>query len=137
MAATAMVIETRQTLNIPPEVAVLEGFSFQSNTTIRYEQNGHGLSLKEKFQKLADQWRRETRLLSASDEKILHPSYQSIIAMGWNAVPLVLNELQSSRGHWFWALQFMAGVDPVPEGASIDQARDAWLEWGRKNGLLA
>jgi hypothetical protein len=136
MAATAIVIQTSQTLNIPLEVTTLEGFSFQANTTIRYEQNGHAPSLRDKFQKLADQWRRETRLLSASDEKILHPAYQSIIAMGWSAVPLVLQELQSRRGHWFWALRFMADVNPVPEGANIDQARSAWLAWGRQKGLL-
>jgi hypothetical protein len=137
MSSAGMIIQTTQTLNVPAESMNLQGFSFQANTTIQYEQNGHAPSLRDKFQALATEWRRGTRLLSASDEKILHPAYQSIIAMGSNAVPLVLHELQLRRGHWFWALRFMAGVDPVPEGANIDQARDAWLEWGRLKGLLA
>jgi len=80
------------------------------------------------FAALAERWRRETRFLSSLDEKILHPAYQSIIAMGKSAVPLVLSELESHHGHWFWALRFMSGEDSVPEGSNIAQARKAWLD---------
>lgn len=93
-------------------------------------------NLKDKFSELAEQWRRETRFLSSSDEKILHPAYQSIIAMGQSAVPLVLEELRSRRGHWFWALRFMADADPVPDGSNIEAARQAWIAWGREQGYL-
>ena len=88
------------------------------------------------FAVLAERWRRETRFSSSLDEKILHPAYQSIIATGKSAVPLVLSELESHHGHWFWALRFMTGEDPVPEGSNMAQARRAWLEWGRGKGLL-
>ena len=71
------------------------------------------------------------------DDKVLHSAYQSIIAMGRPAVPLVLEELKSRRGHWFWALHFMTGADPVPKGANIESARDAWLKWGRQKGYMA
>lgn len=93
--------------------------------------------LRSEFTALAEQWRRETGFLSSLDEKILHSAYQSIIAMGLDAVPLVLEELESRRGHWFWALHFMTkGANPVPEGANIEEARDAWLQWGRQKGYL-
>jgi hypothetical protein len=88
------------------------------------------------FAALAERWRRETRFSSSLDEKILHPAYQSIIAMGKSAVPLVLSELELHHGHWFWALRFMTGEDPVPEGSNMAQAREAWLDWGRGKGLL-
>jgi hypothetical protein len=88
------------------------------------------------FAALAERWRRETRFSSSLDEKVLHPAYQSIIAMGRGAVPLVLSELESHHGHWFWALRFMTGEDPVPQGSNIAQAREAWLDWGRHKGLL-
>jgi hypothetical protein len=88
------------------------------------------------FAALAALWRRETRFSSSLDEKVLHPAYQSIIAMGKSAVPLVLSELESHHCHWFWALRFMTGEDPVPEGSNIAQAREAWLDWGRGKGLL-
>ena len=92
--------------------------------------------LRAEFNTLVTQWRNETKFLSSSDDKILHSAYQSIIAMGAAAVPLVLEELESRRGRWFWALHFMAKTDPVPEGANVDQAREAWLKWGRDNGYL-
>jgi hypothetical protein len=92
--------------------------------------------LRASFTTLAEQWRRETKFSSSVDDKVLHSAYQSIIAMGRPAVPLVLEELEARRGHWFWALHFMTGVDPVPEGANVDVARDAWLKWGRQEGYL-
>jgi hypothetical protein len=91
---------------------------------------------RQRFSRLAERWRRETRFLSSADEKILHEAYQSIIAMGGEGVPFVLEELEKRRGHWFWALRFMAGVNPVPDGANIDGARDAWIVWGKANGYL-
>lgn len=93
-------------------------------------------ALRGEFGALVDRWRKETRFSSSSEEKILHEAYQSIIALGKPAVPLVLQELEARRGHWSWALRFMTGSDPVPEGANIEAARAAWLEWGRKEGLL-
>ena len=92
--------------------------------------------LRREFARLVGQWRTETRFSSSATEKVLHPAYQSIIAMGKLAVPLVLEELESKRGHWSWALHFMTGANPVPSGANIDEARAAWLEWGRAKGLL-
>jgi len=92
--------------------------------------------LRARFSHLVSEWRRDTSLSSSLDEKILHPAYQSIIAMGITGVPLVLKELESNRGHWSWALHFMTGVDPVPEGSNVSEARQAWLEWGRREGML-
>jgi hypothetical protein len=92
--------------------------------------------LKQRFLYLAAEWKNGTQFISSSDERILHPAYQSIIALGPSAVPFVLEELQSNHGHWFWALHFMSGENPVPEGANISQARTAWLEWGKGKGFL-
>lgn len=92
--------------------------------------------LRAEFLALANRWRRETKFSSSVDDKVLHAAYQKIIAMGRPAVPLVLEELKLRRGHWFWALHFMADTDPVPEGANVDAARDAWLDWGRREGYL-
>lgn len=92
--------------------------------------------LRSKFTALAEEWRRETKFSSSVDDKVLHSAYQSIIAMGRSAVPLVLEELECRRGHWFWALHFMTGVDPVPKGANIEVARDAWLKWGKQEGYM-
>jgi hypothetical protein len=92
--------------------------------------------LRPEFNHLVEQWRKDTRFSSSADEKILHPAYQSIIAMGKAAVPLMLEELQNGRGHLFWALRYMTGENPCPESDNANDAREAWLAWGRRKGLL-
>ena len=67
-----------------------------------------------------------------------HPSYQRIIQMGEETVPLILQELQKRPDHWFPALHTITGANPVPEEAqgNFSKMTDAWLNWGRKNGYL-
>ena len=70
---------------------------------------------------------------------VMHPAYQRIIGMGRRAVPLLLGELEKKPGHWFWALNAIAGENPVPaeaEGKLGDMAQ-AWLGWGRERGLIS
>ena len=88
------------------------------------------------FRRLADEWRRETAALSSLHRKVMHPAYQRIIGMGPRAIPLILRELQMTRGHWLWALNAITSVDPTSPGASFSEAVNAWLEWGRANRYL-
>ena len=69
---------------------------------------------------------------------VAHSSYQRIIEMGQDAVPLILQELQKRPDHWFPALHTITGANPVPEEAqgNLSKMTDAWLNWGRKNGYL-
>src|SRR5258708_8313791 len=68
--------------------------------------------LKE-FQDLVRTWRRDTAMLSSSERKAVHPAYQSIIGMGQDAVPLILNEMKRQPDHWFWALRAITGANPA------------------------
>ncbi len=90
------------------------------------------------FKELADQWRNETRFLSAVDDIAMHPAYQRIIGMGQKAVPLILRELQDRLDHWFWALESITGESPVPpeDAGRMQRMRDEWLEWGHSKGLI-
>lgn len=92
------------------------------------------------FQQLADQWRIERGASSSITQIAMCRSYQRIIAMGAAvAVPLIFGELRRNEDdpdHWFWALQMLTGIDPVPSEAQGDMrlmAR-AWLAWGRWSG---
>lgn len=91
----------------------------------------------EKFQRLAQAWRDETRYLSSLDEIVLNRAYQQIIGMGDPAVPLILHELEREPDHWFWALTAITGYEPdLPEeSANVETMAKAWLEWGRSRGL--
>lgn len=92
--------------------------------------------LRTEFSILAEQWRRDTQHLSQISKKVTHPAYFRIMGMGERVVPLLLEELRDRPGHWFAALKATANVEPVPGGANPSTAREAWLDWGRSEGLL-
>jgi hypothetical protein len=94
--------------------------------------------LEATFQEFARKWRNETAAMSSITMKSMHPAYQRIIGMGLQVVPLILKEMERTRGHWFWALHAITGENPVaPEDAGdIEQMTMAWLEYGRRRGYL-
>jgi len=66
---------------------------------------------------------------------ILCPSYQAIIGMGPPAIDLILARLKAEGDdpdHWFWALQILTGINPVPEEdeGNVRKMADTWLKWG-------
>jgi hypothetical protein len=100
-------------------------------------QRGHGLALQQRFQELVDQWKEATLLLSSITDMAMHPAYQQIIGMGQAALPLLFAELRREPDHWFWALQAITGVNPVPVQYRGDTTRmtQAWLAWADQQGL--
>jgi len=90
------------------------------------------------FQALAARWKRETATAGYLSKIVMHPDYQRIMAMGPEVIPLVLQELSKSPGHWFWALHNLvpAGKDPAEGLTTISDATRAWLEWGKREGYL-
>lgn len=88
------------------------------------------------FNILKTEWEAKTALLSSITEITLHPAYQQIIGMGTAVIPFILAELKRKSAHWFWALKAITGEDPVlPEQRGrMNEMREAWLRWGRKQG---
>ncbi len=97
-----------------------------------------GGTLAGRFRDLVAQWRVDTAFESSMTKMVLHPAYQRIIGLGPDVLPLLLRELQQEPDHWFFALNALTGENPVPEEArgSIDSMSDAWLAWGRREGLI-
>jgi len=94
--------------------------------------------LERKFNLLAKQWKRETLNLSSIQEIILHPSYQRIIGMGPDVIPIILRQLKRTPDFWFWALKCLSDVDPVTREirGDISAMTEAWLDWGREHEYL-
>jgi len=92
----------------------------------------------EAFYILAEQWRRETGMLSSVSRKVKHPAYQKIIAMGEKALPFILRELRDHPANWFGALKAIAAESPVilDEKHDLQKLREAWLRWGEERGYL-
>lgn len=94
--------------------------------------------LRPEFSRLANEWRRETLTAGHLSKIVMNPAYQRIMAMGPDIIPLILEELTQTPGHWFWALHNLVpeGSDPAEGCTSIREAANAWLEWGRREGFL-
>lgn len=92
---------------------------------------------EQRFRVLRDQWKMETRFLSSVSAIAMHPAYQQIIGMGWNALPFIFDDLRRERNHWFWALRAITGEEVVSEEAqgNIDYMAKAWIAWGKERGL--
>ena len=95
--------------------------------------------LQAEFDRLAAEWKRETRFQSSTTAMEEHPAYQAIIAMGEDALPLILEDLRQSMDHWFMALRSITGESPIREEdrGKISAIRAAWLDWGVRHGYIA
>jgi hypothetical protein len=93
-------------------------------------------SIRPEFARLAEEWRIDTQHLSQISKKVLHPAYFRIMGMGEPATPLLLEALRDRPAHWFAALRAITNIDPASPGSNPSAARDAWLDWGRKHGLI-
>ena len=96
------------------------------------------MSIQGRFQRLAAEWKQQSRYLSNTAQMAMLRPYQRIIGMGWSAVPLILEELQREPDQWFWALEAITEVDPVPpeDTGEVRSMAQAWIEWGKRQGYL-
>lgn len=102
-------------------------------------------ALRARFAELAEVWKTETCVLSSLTDIYQHWAYQAVIAIGDDAIPLLLEDI---RDHWFWhgALTKITGENPAVEAAeevvpgmlawNADRVKTAWLEWGQRKGLI-
>jgi hypothetical protein len=95
-------------------------------------------TVEQRFRRLEAQWQADTQFLSDPRRIINHPAFQQIIALGNEVVPFLLRDLQARPSLWVWALPEITGQDPVPasDAGNIRKMSDAWVQWGRAQGLL-
>jgi hypothetical protein len=106
----------------------------QAGKPLKIEQNANA-RLERRFKDLADQWEAATGVYSRTEQKLRHPLYREIIALGSGLVPLLLKEMRDSPGHWSDALRELTGANPVPKKADTLKAiAKAWVSWGREHG---
>ncbi|MGP8174149.1 MAG: hypothetical protein ACLP7O_06325 [Terracidiphilus sp.] len=94
--------------------------------------------IEAEFNELAEKWDLETSYLSSTPKRVLHDSYQSIMAMGPDVVPFLLRDLRDNRRSWFWALRHITQANPVPseDQGNLDKMVDAWVAWGKREGRI-
>jgi hypothetical protein len=95
--------------------------------------------LKNIFNDLVLQWKRDTINTSSITEMANQISYQQIIGMGKEVIPLILKELSKEIDHWFWALRAITRENPVKDRniGNLEAMAQDWLEWGTQKGYIA
>lgn len=95
-------------------------------------------NLESRFNALADEWQRETRLHSSIVLKAIHSAYQRIIGMGEAVLPLIFKRLAAQGGHWYWALTAITGEMPISKEdiGRVAKMRESWLKWGEARGYV-
>jgi hypothetical protein len=95
-------------------------------------------SVEQRFQRLAAEWKSQSRFLSNAAQMAMLKPYQRIIGMGMPAVPLILQELEREPDQWFWALEAITLENPAPPEAAgrVPDMAQAWIEWGTAQGLI-
>ncbi len=100
-------------------------------------------SIEQRFRRLEAQWSADTLVLSDPGKIMAHPAMRAIIAMGEEAVPIILRDLQAKASLLVWALPEITGADLAPpkvEGGfrkwDVDAQIETWLQWGREKGFV-
>lgn len=93
------------------------------------------MSFYDTFKFHAEDFRRDTSVMSKVSDKYMNWSYQMIIGMGPIAIPFIMRELENDdMDDWFWALTAIAGENIARGSDSFHDAAKLWLNWGRENG---
>lgn len=94
--------------------------------------------VQRRFNDLAARWQAETRHISSLADLASHPSYQEIVKLGWDVVPVLLSDLQRNKRFWFPALYQITNVRPFDPSDAGNGKRmtDAWITWGKRKGLI-
>ena len=92
------------------------------------------ISLKEKFEKLTYEWKIRYGMLSLGDEIFNNDYYNSIIDLGKEVLPLMIEEMRNNKNTWFDAFYKLIGIWPVPkEITKTLDVRKYLVSWYDKN----
>jgi hypothetical protein len=94
--------------------------------------------VRERFRRLSAEWKVQSRYLSNTAQMAILKPYQRLVGMGLSAVPLILDELLREPDQWFWALEAITEENPVPPEAAgkVREMARAWIDWGKRQGLV-
>ena len=88
-----------------------------------------------KFDLYSGIWKTETMFSSNSSEITNNSAYRSIIGLGKDIIPFIIEDLKQSENHWFYALELLTGENPIKSEhrGIINLMKSDWLNWAKKN----
>jgi hypothetical protein len=86
------------------------------------------------FRYLCAWWRHDTRFSSDLEEIVDHPAYRTVIALGNEVVPLIIEDLKKKPDHWFYALIDITGENPITPDirGDVEKMSQAWIDWAKE-----
>ncbi|MCY4010452.1 MAG: hypothetical protein OXF49_00800 [Candidatus Saccharibacteria bacterium] len=97
-------------------------------------------TIKNIFNESYQSWKRDTAMLSFTTSITSHPEYQKIMRLDAEiVVPLILAKMQEKLDHWFEALEYITGQNPIEQQdlGNMQAMTEVWLRWGYINGYIA
>ena len=85
-----------------------------------------------RFYKYLDEWKEDTRFLSSVSAITNHPCFQSIVEMGGNAVPFIVEEIERKPSNLVWALNRIFHKN-IGNGKSITESCRLWTKELKKS----
>lgn len=82
-----------------------------------------------RFNELAAQWKERTRYVSILTPLFEEPLYQSVIALGPEAIPYLIADMKTHHTHWMHALSAIVGRDVGANCRTVPEAVEAWSAW--------
>ena len=84
------------------------------------------------FCQYLDLWKQQTKFLSSVTQIKQNPSFQSIVDMGGNAVPFILEEIEKRPSHLVWALNAIFHKR-IGEQTTVSEACKLWIRELKKS----
>ena len=91
-----------------------------------------------RFAVLADQLEAESTIVSNTRRLVRQPAFIDILALGNDAIPLLLHRLETSDAQPVW-LRLLGSLTSFQPGAgqeTIEAAAAEWLRWGRREAYV-
>lgn len=90
--------------------------------------------LRERFDALADAWEAHCEAHRAASNPFVyvkHDAFDAIVAMGADALPLIIERYRTGSVFWAAALARITGKTEFGNGVTgkLEQARAQWLAW--------
>lgn len=79
-----------------------------------------------RFYSYLEEWKQDTRFLSSVTAITRHPCFQCIVAMGGNAVPLIVEEIEHKPSNLVWALNAIFHKK-IGNGKTVTEACRLWI----------
>ncbi len=100
-----------------------------------FVQELYAQQIQKRFDFLNSIWKNETLFSSSVSDITNNSAYRSIIDLGQDAIPLIINDLKNNDSNWFYALEALTGQNPIREThrGMVQLMKNDWLEWAKKN----